>query len=107
KAIPGDWGAMAAKVVADDVYPALDRQIALLKEMRARSTHDGGVWKLPNGEQYYADCVQFWTTTTMPPAEIRRTGLEVLAQLSAGCDAQMKKLGMTQGSVGERLRAMY
>jgi len=34
-----------------------------------------GVWKLPNGGQYYADSVLFWTTSTMSPREIHETGL--------------------------------
>ncbi|HEY2444580.1 MAG TPA: DUF885 family protein, partial [Rhizomicrobium sp.] len=57
KNLAGDYGAQAAKIVAQSVYPALDRQIALVKDMRTRATHDAGVWKLPNGGQYYADSV--------------------------------------------------
>lgn len=107
KNVAGDFGAQAAKIVSESVYPALDRQIALVKEMRARATRDAGVWKLPNGGQYYADSVLFWTTSTMSPDEIHSTGLQVVADYGARIDAEMKKLGLTGGTVGQRLRKMY
>ena len=55
KNIPGDYAGQAEKIVTDKVYPALDRQIALVKDMQAHATHDAGVWKLKDGAQYYVD----------------------------------------------------
>jgi uncharacterized protein (DUF885 family) len=107
KNIAGDWQTRAARIVADKVYPALDRQIALMTQLRKKATHDAGVWKLPNGEQYYHDSVLTWTTSTMSPAEIHKTGLDLVADHQAKIDALMQKHGMTKGTVGERLRAMY
>jgi uncharacterized protein (DUF885 family) len=107
KNIAGDFGSQAEKIVADSVYPALDRQIALVHEMRGKATHEAGVWKLPNGGQYYADSVLFWTTSTMSPADIHATGLQVVADYTARIDAEMKKLGLNGGTVGQRLRKMY
>ena len=107
KNIPGDWEARATKIVAEKIYPALDRQIALAKDMRSKAVHDAGVWRLPQGEAYYADSVIAATTTNMSPAEIHKTGLEVVADYTARIDADMKKLGLTKGTVGERLRGMY
>ena len=63
KGIGGDWQAPAAKLLSEKVYPALDRQIALVSDMRKRATHDAGVWKLPDGEAYYRDSVLTWTTS--------------------------------------------
>jgi uncharacterized protein (DUF885 family) len=107
KNIPGDWNAQATKLVNEKVYPALDRQIAFVKVMRAKATHDAGVWKLPQGHDYYADSVTFWTTSQMSPEEIHKTGLAVVADYTARIDADMKKQGLTKGTVGERLRQMY
>ncbi|MGH6873022.1 MAG: DUF885 domain-containing protein [Rhizomicrobium sp.] len=105
--IAGDWAANATRIVSDKIYPALDRQIALVKELRAKATHDAGVWKLPNGAQYYKDCILFWTTSTQAPAEIHQMGLDVVADYTSRIDADMKKLGLTRGTVGQRLRQMY
>jgi uncharacterized protein (DUF885 family) len=107
KNIAGDWGAPAAKILTEKVYPALDRQIVLMSTLLAKSTHDAGVWKLPDGEAYYRDSVLTWTTSTMSPAEIHKTGLDIIKDHSAKIDAIMKKHGLTKGTVGARLRAMY
>jgi uncharacterized protein (DUF885 family) len=37
KEISGDYGAEAARIVTTEVYPALDRQAAIIQELRARS----------------------------------------------------------------------
>jgi uncharacterized protein (DUF885 family) len=107
KNIPGDYARDAAKIVAEKVYPALDRQIALVKEMQAHATHDAGVWKLKDGERYYADSLVASATTTLPPAEIHQLGLDTVKSYSARIDAIMKEHGLTKGTVGQRLRAMF
>ncbi|MBS0469988.1 MAG: DUF885 family protein [Proteobacteria bacterium] len=107
KGIAGDWQTPAAKILNEKVYPALERQIVLMAETRAKATHDAGVWKLPDGEAYYRDSVLTWTTSTMSPAEIHKTGLEIIKDHNAKIDAIMKKHGLTKGTVGQRLRALY
>jgi len=96
----------AAKIVADAVYPALDRQIAEVERLRARAGHDGGVWRLPDGEAFYAAAAQAANTTAMTGEEIHRLGLEQVAQISSQIDSILKAEGMSQGSVGERLVAL-
>jgi uncharacterized protein (DUF885 family) len=107
KKIAGDWASQASRVVRDKVYPALDRQIALVKEMQKKATHDAGCWKLPKGDQYYRDSLVYWATTEMSPDEINKTGMDIVRDHTAKIDAIMKTHGMTKGSVGERLAAMY
>jgi uncharacterized protein (DUF885 family) len=107
KNIPGDYAGEAKKIVTEKVYPALDRQIALVKEMQKHATHDAGVWKLKDGGEYYGDSLVSWTTSTQPPAEIHQMGLDVVKTYSARIDAIMKEHGLTKGTVGQRLRAMY
>jgi uncharacterized protein (DUF885 family) len=107
KGIPGDYAGQAEKIVTEKVYPALDRQIALVKDMQAHATHDAGVWKLKNGDEYYVDSILNWTTSTLKPAEIHQMGLDVVKTVSSRIDDIMKQHGMTKGTVGERLRAMY
>lgn len=107
KNIAGDWGTQAAKLVEQSVYPALDRQIALVSTLRRKATHDAGVWKLPDGHQYYADSVLFWTTSTLTPEDIHATGLKVVADYTQRIDAEMNKHGLVGGTVGQRLRKMY
>ncbi len=107
KHIDGDWGAQAAAIVSGKVYPALDRQIALMTELKAKASHDAGVWKLPDGEAFYALALENQTTTKMSPAEVHQLGLDVVAECTAQSDAIMKANGLSQGTVGMRLRAMF
>ncbi len=107
KGIDGDWAARATKIYLDKVVPAFDRQIALAQNLRVVASHDAGVWRLPDGDAYYTASVAFWTTTTLTGDEIHRQGLSLVAELSARADEAMKAQGLTQGTVGQRYRAMY
>src|SRR5215471_7250475 len=107
KGIAGDWSGQAAKILKDKYYPALDRQIALVTAMQKKAVHDPGVWRLPDGPAYYRASLRSWATTDRTPEEIHRLGLEVVADSTAKIDALMKSQGMTKGSVGDRLRAMF
>ena len=107
KKIAGDYAGQAARIVGEIVYPALDRQIALLKSLQPKAVHDAGVWRLKDGEAYYAASLAAQTTTNMKPDEIHKLGLEVVKEHSAKIDALMKANGLTKGTVGERLRAMF
>ncbi len=107
KKLSGDWQAAGAKLVAEKVYPALDRQLALVKEMQKKARHDAGCWALPKGGDYYRASLTTWATTDKTPDAIHKLGLDIVADHTARLDALMKKQGLTKGSVGQRLRAMY
>jgi uncharacterized protein (DUF885 family) len=107
KQIAGDYTQQASQVVKDKIYPALERQIAVVTEMQKKASHDAGVWRLPEGDAYYAASLIGWATTSKKPAEIHQLGLELVKDHTARIDTLMGKLGMTKGTVGERLRAMY
>ena len=106
KSIPGDYAAKAAKIAKDKVAPALDRQIAELEAHRKRATSDAGVWKLPRGDEYYRWALKAGTTTTMTPEQIHTMGQEELRALQSEMDGILKKQGLTQGTVGERMTAL-
>jgi uncharacterized protein (DUF885 family) len=107
KNIPGDWAGQAGKLYDETFRPALERQIALLESWRPKAVHDAGCWRLPKGEEYYGVSLKEYTTSSMSPEEVHKTGLDLVASLSAQMDAIMKTQGLTQGTVGQRLRAMY
>lgn len=106
KGLPGDWAARAAKIVESAVYPALDRQLALLTELRRTTPAGDGAWRLPRGEEIYAAALQQATTTSMTPEQVHQAGLDQVADISAQLDEILKGAGLTQGGVGERLTAL-
>jgi uncharacterized protein (DUF885 family) len=103
RGIAGDWGRTAEKIVTEGVFPALDRQIALVSDLRRRATHDAGVWRLPDGEAYYQAAVEASTTTKLTPEEVHQIGLEQVAALEAQLDPILRDAGLTRGTPGERL----
>jgi uncharacterized protein (DUF885 family) len=107
KGIAGDYAGQAAKIYADKVAPPLQRQIALFKEARPKAIHEAGVWRLPDGEDYYAQSLLASTTTKLTPDEIHNIGLEQAKALEARADVLLRGQGLTQGSVGERIQALY
>jgi uncharacterized protein (DUF885 family) len=107
KNIEGDYRGTATRLLNQRVYPALDRQIAFLKNLQAKAVHDAGVWRLPDGDAYYAASLEASTTTTLKPDDVHQMGLDVVKDHTAKIDAIMQANGLTKGTVGERLRAMY
>ncbi|MDF2494848.1 DUF885 family protein [Sphingomonas sp.] len=104
--LPDARVAEATKIMNEQVFPALDRQRALVTELRGRAVHDAGAWRLPDGEAYYAAAVEAATTVAMSGEEVHRLGLAQVAEISNRIDGILKAQGMTQGSVGERLVAL-
>ena len=107
KGISGDYDHQARALVSQTVLPALQRQIDLLESWRPQAVHDAGVWRLKDGADYYRVSLKAYTTSPITPEEVHRTGLEIVASLSSQADAIMRKQGMTQGSTGDRYRAMF
>jgi uncharacterized protein (DUF885 family) len=101
-----DYSTRAARITTERIRPALDEQIAEVERHRARATGDAGVWKLPDGEAYYAWALRAGTTTRMSPEEVHQMGLEELRALQAEMDTILKGEGFTQGSVGMRMTAL-
>ncbi len=70
-------------------YEALRAEL----ESHAPTTQDG-VWKLPDGETYYAWRLEGYTTTGMSAKEIHALGLREVARIHAEMRAEMPKLGV-------------
>jgi uncharacterized protein (DUF885 family) len=103
KSLAGDWAARAAAIVDNEIYPALDRQIAMMESLRPTSKAGDGAQRLPNGDAIYAAALKQMTTTNFTPDEVHRLGLAQVAEISAALDVILKSAGLTQGSVGARL----
>ena len=106
KNIAGDWRGRAAKIVAEKVYPALDREIAGVTALRPTTRPGDGIWRVPKGDEIYAAALAEATTTNYTADEIHQIGLQQIAEISADLDKVLRSAGLTSGSVGERLTAL-
>ena len=104
--LPASYGADAAHLVEGTVYPALDRQASVLRELRPKAVHDAGVTRLPEGADFYAVALRFGTTTEMSAAEVHQLGLDQARDLSARMDTLLRAEGHTSGTVSERAQAL-
>jgi uncharacterized protein (DUF885 family) len=106
KDIPGNWAERARTIAAQEIAPALERQIAELQAQRAVATNDAGLWARPHGEDYYRWALKASTTTGMTPDEIHEMGRSELQRLHAQMDGILKAIGYSQGPVAERMKAL-
>lgn len=65
------------------VYPAYRALIAFLTDQKAAATTDAGVWKLPDGEEFYAYTLRSHTTTDMGADRIHELGLREVQRIQA------------------------
>ena len=106
KNIEGDWGTQAAAIVDGRLAAALDRQLAMLTELRRGAGPNPAASRLPDGERFYGLCLRYQTSTNITPEEAHQTGLRQIAELSAEADPLLRAEGLTQGSVGARITAL-
>jgi uncharacterized protein (DUF885 family) len=96
----------AEAAIQTQVYPAYQRWIddyaALQPKAQARG--NTGAWALPQGEAYYAWEVKRHTTTSMSAEEIHQLGLREVTRIGSEMDAILKAQGLSEGSLGERVR---
>lgn len=92
--------ATKAQLVADatlaltgTVRPAYDQLIALLQAQEKVATADDGIWKLPDGAEFYGYQLRGSTTTNLTAEEIHALGLREVARIHHDMEAIMKQVG--------------
>jgi len=93
-------------VINAEIMYAAKRQNEQLKPMLARADDRAGVWRLAEGEAYYAWCLRVGTTSLLTPEEVHQVGLEQSREIDAQMDSLLQKQGLTQGAVGDRMSAL-
>jgi len=93
-------------VISAEIMPAAARQQEALKAVLAKADDRAGVWRLQDGEAYYAWCLRVGTTTEMTAEQVHQMGLEQNKAIEARMDEILRGQGLTQGSVGERMNAL-
>jgi uncharacterized protein (DUF885 family) len=107
KGLDARYGRDAARIWDAQILPALDRQIAETRSLRAKAVHDAGIWRLPQGADFYAAALHNTTTTGLSPDEVHRFGLDQARALGARLDAELRRQGFTNGTIGARMAALY
>src|SRR2546421_9501968 len=87
--------------ITSQVYPAYQKLIAYFQELLPKTTTDDGVWKLPDGDAFYAYALKSNTTTNMPPNEVHELGLREITRI----EAEMRAILDANGFAGQPIGA--
>src|SRR5438128_668982 len=92
-----DFQARVETAITARVYPAYQILIDYFQKILPKTTTDDGVWKLPDGDAYYAYCLHENTTTTLRPDEVHELGLREVARI----EGEMRTLLDANGFAGQ------
>jgi len=90
----------ARTALVDVVKPAYEQLITALEEQSTKASGDDGVWKFNNGEAFYAERLNWFTTTDLSADEIHNIGLEEVARIHEEMKDIMKQVGF-DGTLSE------
>jgi uncharacterized protein (DUF885 family) len=92
--------------ITDNVYPAYRKLIDYFNGVLPKTTTDDGVWKLPDGEAFYAYALRRNTTTTLNPQEIHDLGLREVARIESEMRTLLDANGFSGRPIGEAMAAL-
>jgi uncharacterized protein (DUF885 family) len=85
--------AAAEAGITRTVYPAYQKFIAYFIELEKKATADDGVWKLPDGDAYYAHCLRSMTSTDYTPQQVHEIGVKEVERIEGEMRAILEKSG--------------
>jgi uncharacterized protein (DUF885 family) len=85
------------------VYPAYQKLIDYFKRIEPKTTTDDGVWKMPEGDAFYAYTLHENTTTTMKPNDVHDLGLREVARIEAEMRGILDANGFAGTTIGEAM----
>jgi uncharacterized protein (DUF885 family) len=92
--------------VANNVYPAYQKLIDYFKGIQPKTTTDDGVWKLPEGDAFYAYALHDNTTTTLKPDEVHALGLREIARIESEMRTLLDANGFAGQAIGASMEAL-
>jgi len=97
--------AAASAALTDSVKPAYEAIITEMTEQARRAPTDDGVWRFPDGADYYATLLRNYTTTELSADQIHDLGLQQVARIHQEMAALMPQLHI-HGTLPQLLVAM-
>lgn len=97
-----------AEAIEKTVFPAYQNLIHYFEKLYLKATNEAGVWKLPNGDNYYKYLLKLHTTTDLSPEEIYAIGLSEVARIKEEMYAILKAEGYEDSTktIGQIIQAL-
>ncbi len=83
----------ARAALVEKVKPAYEKILTVLEAQQKIATNDDGVWKLPEGAEFYGFALRSETTTQAGAEEIHQLGLREVARIHREMEGIMEKVG--------------
>jgi uncharacterized protein (DUF885 family) len=83
----------ATEALNGSVKPAYEKLIAFLEDQSKRTNDDAGVWKFPDGVEFYRSTLQRATTTNLSADAIHKIGLKEVARIHDKMTKMKDKVG--------------
>lgn len=98
----------AEEIIGSTVFSAYSKLIDFFEDQTTRASTDDGVWKLPDGDNYYAYELKVNTTTDLSPDQVHQIGLDEVARIKAEMWAILNDQGITDTAktLGETIQAL-
>ncbi|MCB0392231.1 MAG: DUF885 domain-containing protein [Bdellovibrionales bacterium] len=90
----------ARQVLIGFVKPAYQKLINFVKNQEKIADHRAGVWKFPEGDNYYKNRLERYTTTQLNPEEIHQLGLSEVKRIHGEMQKITKRVGY-KGSLNQ------
>ena len=89
--------------ITNKVYPAYQKLIDYFHDILPKTTTDDGVWKLPDGDAFYAYKLHENTTTTLNPTEVHELGLREVSRIEGEMRTILDANGFAGQPIGEAM----
>jgi uncharacterized protein (DUF885 family) len=90
----------AQDALLKSVQPAYEKLISELTKQRLLSPAGDGVWRLPDGDQWYQNRLEWFTTTDMTAEQVHQVGLDNVARIHNAMRDIMQQVGF-EGTLSE------
>lgn len=94
----------AEREIQQTVIPTYRRIIDYFEYLETIATTDDGIWKLPNGDAYYARQLQSHTTTKLSPEEVHEIGLREVDRIETEMREILNNVGLTGKSIVQHMK---
>jgi uncharacterized protein (DUF885 family) len=101
-----DFQTLVENAINNRVYPAYGKLIAYFRYLLPKTTTDDGVWKLPDGDAFYAYKLRENTTTSLKPNEVHEIGLRDVARIEDEMRSLLDANGFTGQPIDEAMEKL-
>lgn len=103
-----DYKNQVAEAIENTVFPAYQSIIDYFEDLYLKATSDAGVWKFPNGDNYYKYMLKLHTTTNLSPEEVYNIGIAEVKRIKEEMNAILLGEGYADATktIGEIIQAL-